>query len=740
LGMVTLSLFRTILSFHCEDVMHELIFNFTDVIERSTRSEDGDMMDDWVLVQPKLVEFYPPEKPCFFPYLRCTKTRIRHRREACSAWHMSYSAQCSDSSTALTVCYTDEDLEANECRDREDIHLSPKQNVARHVCSPCRESTTSTGQQPSADCESRSNCDLDSPLPAPLTSMSRAQASSLYQLNYFDDSSEEEVPSSRPRENSKENTHPRSSNVTSSSASDISGLSPTANTYLPIKQKTVTDDLVCTCLTAPQALEVMKACLTPDSNVVPVVTDADGVDEQQLQQQLDQFITSLNVIGSPWSCQMHFGHLTPIETNYPKVDEIFLTRLYAKLEQSGISLPDSSTHVDALETSSLRMELDSLHGVDISDGAHNLPVHSVRLSSPRESVTSSGGGKRTTVTPTAGGIGPFLWILLSRLSSMHTNCLFTNLLLTDLLTALAAYPCPLLYEFLLNSSSSPTRRGHTNSVYKCLHAVRNQLLSSATVIENWHSLIYRARLYLCCEKRFLTDMLIDPDFYCFRKQPHPPGRASISYPGARSTSVDRLAKRGCPSVVRSVWLPTDFDPERNQPEHVSSSTTESDTAPQVLLTYSTKPSAFPNSLTPLLPVDCIRPKRTEAHKVTDGGSSKLQPRAASFSHAPPMVVRVGQHHLPPVSVPKQIWTRTARYALSPALRRINMLPSAGSRSQPFPTPDSSESEDEEMHTVYQPEIPTSTRNLVFAAIIFDEFCHELASLCYNHSQDRSLFT
>ncbi|VDP82265.1 unnamed protein product [Echinostoma caproni] len=103
-----------------------------------------------------------------------------------------------------------------------------------------------------------------------------------------------------------------------------------------------------------------------------------------------------------------------------------------------------------------------------------------------------------------------------------------------------------------------------------------------------------------------------------------------------------------------------------------------------------------------------------------------------------MVVRVGQHHLPPLSMPKPIWSRTARYALSPALRRATVFPPSGAHQSPLP--DSSGSEDEEMQTVYQPEIPASTRNLVFAAIIFDEFCHELAALCYNHSLDRSLFT
>lgn len=75
---------------------------------------------------------------------------------------------------------------------------------------------------------------------------------------------------------------------------------------------------------------------------------------------------------------------------------------------------------------------------------------------------------------------------------------------------------------------------------QCLNSVRNQLLSSATVIENWHSLVYRARLYLSCEKQFLADMLVDPDFYCFRKQSQRSGRGYASHPGIRSECTDFL--------------------------------------------------------------------------------------------------------------------------------------------------------------------------------------------------------
>ncbi|VDP79622.1 unnamed protein product [Echinostoma caproni] len=142
-----------------------------------------------------------------------------------------------------------------------------------------------------------------------------------------------------------------------------------------------------------------------------------------------------------------------------------------KLKNAGMPVPDSPTHVEALETSSIRMEMDSIPGMDLSEGpsttATSIPLHSVRLNSPRVSVTGTSVNRRPNagVIPVSGGIGPFLWILLSRLSNLHMNCLFTNLLLTDLFAALAAYPCPLLFEFLLNSVNL-TGRNNTNSMYK----------------------------------------------------------------------------------------------------------------------------------------------------------------------------------------------------------------------------------------------------------------------------------
>ncbi|VDP82266.1 unnamed protein product [Echinostoma caproni] len=101
---------------------------------------------------------------------------------------------------------------------------------------------------------------------------------------------------------------------------------------------------------------------------------------------------------------------------------------------------------------------------------------------------------------------------------------------------------------------------------QCLHSVRNQLLSSAAVIENWHSLIYRARLYLRCEKQFLADMLIDPDFYCPRNQNRLSGRISSSQNGARildlraiifpNATVIRHAAANAGGTTNSSYIPT----------------------------------------------------------------------------------------------------------------------------------------------------------------------------------------
>lgn len=62
-------------------------------------------------------------------------------------------------------------------------------------------------------------------------------------------------------------------------------------------------------------------------------------------------------------------------------------------------------------------------------------------------------------------LGPFLSILLNRLANMHNNCFFTNLLLTDIFAALASYPCPLLYEYLLNPIGLSIKPS-VNTLYK----------------------------------------------------------------------------------------------------------------------------------------------------------------------------------------------------------------------------------------------------------------------------------
>ncbi|VDQ09783.1 unnamed protein product [Trichobilharzia regenti] len=54
---------------------------------------------------------------------------------------------------------------------------------------------------------------------------------------------------------------------------------------------------------------------------------------------------------------------------------------------------------------------------------------------------------------------------MNRLANMHNNCFFTNLLLTDIFAALASYPCPLLYEFLLNPVGLSVKPS-VNTLYK----------------------------------------------------------------------------------------------------------------------------------------------------------------------------------------------------------------------------------------------------------------------------------
>uniref|UniRef100_A0A3B5MD79 FHF complex subunit HOOK interacting protein 1Aa n=1 Tax=Xiphophorus couchianus TaxID=32473 RepID=A0A3B5MD79_9TELE len=105
--------------------------------------------------------------------------------------------------------------------------------------------------------------------------------------------------------------------------------------------------------------------------------------------------------------------------------------------------------------------------------------------------------------------GPFISVLLSRLENMLSNSLHVNLLLTEILAQLAAYPQPLLRSFLLNTNLvfQPTVR----SLYQVLATVKNQIEELAACRKDFSELITVAQHWLLArEASFITAGKLTP--------------------------------------------------------------------------------------------------------------------------------------------------------------------------------------------------------------------------------------
>ncbi|XP_072112158.1 FHF complex subunit HOOK-interacting protein 1A isoform X1 [Mobula birostris] len=87
--------------------------------------------------------------------------------------------------------------------------------------------------------------------------------------------------------------------------------------------------------------------------------------------------------------------------------------------------------------------------------------------------------------------GPFVSVLLSKMENMIENELHVNLLLTGIVAQLACYPQPLLRSFLLNTNMvfQPSVR----SLYQVLASVKNTIEQFASTVENFTTLLTQSR-------------------------------------------------------------------------------------------------------------------------------------------------------------------------------------------------------------------------------------------------------
>ncbi|KAM3937913.1 FHF complex subunit HOOK-interacting protein 1A [Leptodactylus fuscus] len=124
------------------------------------------------------------------------------------------------------------------------------------------------------------------------------------------------------------------------------------------------------------------------------------------------------------------------------------------------------------------------------------------LSTPSvESIPSPFGTRDVTVpsnypsrTQAAPFTGPFISVVLSKLENMLENSLHVNLLLLGIITQLASYPQPLIRSFLLNTNMvfQPSVR----SLYQVLASVKYKIEQFASVEKNFPALLAEAQQYL----------------------------------------------------------------------------------------------------------------------------------------------------------------------------------------------------------------------------------------------------
>ncbi|KAK9398814.1 hypothetical protein NXF25_013783 [Crotalus adamanteus] len=90
--------------------------------------------------------------------------------------------------------------------------------------------------------------------------------------------------------------------------------------------------------------------------------------------------------------------------------------------------------------------------------------------------------------------GPFISVVLSKLENMLENSLHVNLLLIGIITHLASYPQPLLRSFLLNTNMvfQPSVR----SLYQVLASIKNKIEQFASIEKDFPALLIQAQKYL----------------------------------------------------------------------------------------------------------------------------------------------------------------------------------------------------------------------------------------------------
>ncbi|XP_078602390.1 FHF complex subunit HOOK-interacting protein 1B-like isoform X5 [Branchiostoma floridae x Branchiostoma japonicum] len=113
--------------------------------------------------------------------------------------------------------------------------------------------------------------------------------------------------------------------------------------------------------------------------------------------------------------------------------------------------------------------------------------------------------------------GPFIAALFSKLETMMSNSLYVNLLLTGILRQLSYYPLPLLRSFLLNTNL--VFQPSVKSLVQILSSVKNKIDYYSQSVENFQGLVVRGRNFLSYREQVLYDSESNQMILKDKKQP-----------------------------------------------------------------------------------------------------------------------------------------------------------------------------------------------------------------------------
>ncbi|KAK4470412.1 hypothetical protein MN116_005615 [Schistosoma mekongi] len=839
--------------------------NYTDSVDNYDDYESNlneTLNNEWVVIRntahPILLTNNYPE---LINYIKNSNLRVSRRRQACKSWHSEYWPKMLENNLNKSSPIKDDNLlDLQEKQSRCDLHRTVSSKYATSGCiTPdfiLNPLSTRIPDKSTSDiidtCDKNEVLDaLSSPLL--LHSLSNKHTSSLYQLNYLNDSSDDEnnqvnmkqVKSSNTTDNDDINTD--SPTITpyntvafiaadcikdtvdetitlfnkhlSTAYSSESLHSITMNKISQIQQSqlsttlkvnnqkereynAINDDLnendsdcnirssctgmsyippsvnsmpPCTCLSRlPDLLRL--AHLDPsieirnhqNSNNTDLSTTKLDFNERQ-EYELENFLAALDCLPSPGHCKKHFGHLPPF-ISYSKIDEEFFKKLdnyiqefeNPKVNTTGTDaissvIPVESTtknennyhddhddvvakmksehlnsHVlpslmsrsfnDALDSISLdhvdsvrRQQQHWQHHSDSHSCNHSNYSHLTDFSSTSSTQSARHNSNSIGV---AGGIGPFLSILLNRLANMHNNCFFTNLLLTDIFAALASYPCPLLYEFLLNPVGLSVKSS-VNTLYKVLRSVRSQIVVASESVEQWKLLVFRARVYLNIVWPGPFKMIIDPNFYATKENSQRIKAKTVGQ--SNTTTTNSNSNR---DVSEDQRINSSYSSSNSLFTNFNNSSLNYDSFQHIIpLLPVVYPLSINNEHSKYSPCNECNQHRnynrinqlfTLTNRITHNSllkSSSIQP---NHHH----------HHHDYANKLKLFTTRSNNN--NDNLNEVdNINQSINDSYLQFNNSDNNTTE-------FYTDISCKTRNLVYASIIFDEFCYELTSICYEH--------